>query len=106
MRDGICPKCGSTDVYSGASLPRMSKVGSYWSNVIPITLMGVAALDNYVCTACGYVESFISEAGSLEKIRRKWPRVLDQADFHPCPNCGQPVENGWRVCPYCEHHLL
>jgi len=83
----------------------MTKLGSYWSNAMPITAFRVAALDNYVCVACGYVESYISEAGSLEKVRQKWPRVRDRADMHPCPNCQQPVEDGWRVCPYCEQQL-
>jgi hypothetical protein len=33
-------------------------------------------LDNYVCVACGYVESYILDASKLRKITEKWPKVL------------------------------
>lgn len=105
MRDGICPKCGSTDVHSGADLPRSTKLGSYWSNAVPVTMWAYTALDNYVCLTCGYVESYISEASALSKIRKKWPRVQEPMAGQPCPNCGQAVQAEWRVCPYCEQHL-
>lgn len=81
MKKGLCPKCGSSDIYSGAHVP--VKRGNYGSNTIPLSMgsaiwSGGAALDNYVCGACGYVESYIADAGSLREIRRKWPRVNGQ----------------------------
>lgn len=73
MRSGICPKCESDKIYSGASLPL--KKGPFGSNSIPVSLTSIAALDNYVCVACGYVESYLSETEKLTEIARKWPRM-------------------------------
>ena len=73
MKTGICPKCSSTEVFSGAGIAL--KKGPFGSNAIPIKLSSIAALDNYVCTSCGYVESYISDLGKLNTISRKWDNV-------------------------------
>ncbi len=73
MKTGICPKCTSTEVFSGAGIAL--KKGPFGSNAIPIGLTSIAALDNYVCTSCGYVESYISDLGKLNTISRKWDNV-------------------------------
>jgi hypothetical protein len=75
MLDGICPKCGSEQVYSGADVPR--KQGYHGANTIPIkgNYMDGPALDNYVCTACGYVESYISDRPKLDEITQTWSKV-------------------------------
>jgi ribosomal protein S27AE len=77
MRKGICPKCGSSEVYSGADLP--SVVINRESNSIPITRWGNATLENYVCGGCGYVESYLHNQVDLKKVRETWPRVDGQA---------------------------
>ncbi|MBZ0310188.1 MAG: hypothetical protein K8I82_29275 [Anaerolineae bacterium] len=80
MKSGICPKCGSKDVYAGSTLPPRGKAGPHEVNSIPITagvLPSVVALDNYVCVNCGYVESYISDPAKLHKIAEHWPRVED-----------------------------
>jgi len=73
VKDGKCPKCGSTEVYCGSDV--YPKTGPFTSNSIPISLSSIAALDNYVCTDCGYVERFISEPGKLKEIFIKWRKV-------------------------------
>ena len=73
MKTGICPKCTSSEVYSGAGIAL--KKGPFGSNAIPIALTSIAALDNYVCISCGYVESYISDPGKLAEISRKWDNV-------------------------------
>ena len=73
MKSGMCPKCASESVYSGASIPL--KKGPFGSNSIPISLTSVAALDNYVCAECGYIESYISDAERLSEIATKWVQV-------------------------------
>lgn len=70
MKTGVCPKCQSTEIYSGADIPL--KKGPFGSNAIPVSMTSIAALDNYVCTDCGYVESYVGESEKLEEIRRKW----------------------------------
>lgn len=76
MKSGICPKCASDSVFSGATLPL--KKGPFGSNAIPVSLTSMAALDNYVCTKCGYVESYIGDAERLAEISNKWVRVKDK----------------------------
>lgn len=71
MRSGICPNCGNSEVYAGTDVK--VKKGRY--NVIPIALLTEAALDNYVCVECGYVESYVADRAKLEKIKAKWQKV-------------------------------
>jgi predicted nucleic-acid-binding Zn-ribbon protein len=75
MKSGRCPKCGSTEVHAGTRIA--AKGGVYGSNTIPLGSLGFssAALDNYVCVTCGYVESYVADRWKLEKIARKWPQV-------------------------------
>jgi predicted nucleic-acid-binding Zn-ribbon protein len=75
VKDGKCPKCGSNKVYQGMDIP--AKFGPFGSNSIPITMISIAALDNYVCVECGYVESYITERTKLREISKRWPRVMD-----------------------------
>ncbi len=73
MKTGTCPKCASTEVFSGAGV--VLKKGPFGSNAIPIGLTSMAALDNYVCAGCGYVESYISDPGKLTEIAGKWDKA-------------------------------
>lgn len=75
MLSGVCPKCGSTEVYAGTELNW--KDGNNYSNTIPISFWRTAALDNYVCADCGYVESYVAKTKHLDMIRKNWPRVSD-----------------------------
>jgi hypothetical protein len=43
-------------------------------------------LDNYVCVACGYVESYVLDASSLGKIAEKWPKV-QPGEAKASPEC-------------------
>ena len=74
MKNGQCPKCGSSEIYhklnglagSSSVAVRVSWISSLW-------------LDIYVCTDCGYVESYVEsyavDKGKLSKLREKWDRV-------------------------------
>lgn len=73
MRDGQCPKCGATEIYTPGDLPL--KGGPFGSNSIPVSLMSMAPLDNYVCAVCGLVESYVADKDKLLEIRKKWKRV-------------------------------
>lgn len=73
MKQGKCPKCSSNEVYCGSDLKL--KNGPFGSNSIPVSLTSIAALDNYVCTQCGYVESYISDSSKLKEISIRWPKV-------------------------------
>ena len=73
MLDGSCSKCGSREIYSGRNIPL--KTGPFASNSIPISLTSIAALDNYVCVACGYVERYIKDPAKLREIAERWQAV-------------------------------
>ncbi len=76
MKNGFCPKCGSTDVRSGEFLAE--KEGGYMGNRIPVNIAlrnAAAWLDNYVCVRCGYVESYIADPKRLHEIAERWPAV-------------------------------
>ena len=78
MKSGICPKCGSREVYCDSE-HAMNRSGEHQ---MPITAMSFTPLDQYVCTSCGYLERYVSEAYAprqerkLEKIRTRWRKVL------------------------------
>lgn len=74
MRKGVCPKCQSREVYCGAKVGMKS--GWNNSNTIPVTGLKAAALDNYVCGSCGYVESYIAKEKDLAAVRKKWELVF------------------------------
>ena len=73
LKEGKCPKCGSEEVYSGIEVS--PKAGPFGSNSIPVSLLSIAALDNYVCTQCGYLERYVAESSKLKEIEEKWQKV-------------------------------
>ena len=73
MKTGTCPKCSSAEIFSGTGIAL--KKGPFGSNSIPVGLTSIAALDNYVCGECGYVESYISDPEKLTEISRKWDKI-------------------------------
>jgi predicted nucleic-acid-binding Zn-ribbon protein len=75
LKDGICPKCKSGEVYSGSDI--MLKSGPFGSNSIPVSLTSIAALDNYICTQCGYVESYVLDSKKLKEISKKWHKAKE-----------------------------
>ena len=108
MKNGKCPKCGSTEVYTGQHLNNMTKLGSNWSNSIPITMWSVAPLDNYVCVDCGYVESYLSNPVKRRRITEKWPRAGEPKGLtsrRTCPYCKNRIDDDWKTCPYCGQAL-
>jgi len=74
MRDGICPKCGSDEVYQ-------SRKGTMRASAGASILLGENLLPEYVnvmyyaCADCGYFESYLYKDEDLDKIRQHWWRV-------------------------------
>lgn len=73
MKSGVCPNCGSSEIYAGTEV--FFKRGVYGSNSIPISAWNDTALDNYACADCGYVESYINDHSKLAAIKDKWKKV-------------------------------
>lgn len=116
MRSGVCPKCGSTDVYSNEHLSAWVRSGYNWANTIPITGLAHAELGNFVCVNCGYTENYISNRNKLQKIAEKWPRLRSQlyealgdrptGRTKTCPGCQATLPEDWKACPYCGQPMM
>lgn len=85
MREGACPKCDSTDVF-------MRRSGLKWRLAEPRVeimypgLVGkhkLSKYEAYVCTHCGYFETYLLSPRALAKIARKWQRVVPGETTRP-----------------------
>ncbi|MGH2955528.1 MAG: hypothetical protein ACRDL6_00840 [Solirubrobacterales bacterium] len=62
MKDGTCPRCGSKSVYhrregvDGHATVKTGRIGHQVDQ------------NCYVCTACGYLERFLDDEGTLKRI--------------------------------------
>lgn len=73
MKAGTCPKCSSSTVYTkrkGISL------GDGGVHVYTEGVSKPTPLDHFVCTTCGYFESYIVDPSKLEAVARSWERVV------------------------------
>ena len=61
---GICPKCSSKKI---AIIP--SKIGTY--NAIKVDMFGFANLTRFICTSCGYMEQYVGDEKSMQKLCHK-----------------------------------
>jgi predicted nucleic-acid-binding Zn-ribbon protein len=72
MKDGQCPKCGSTEVYASQVNHPQKHI-----RVQSPYLSGSAAPVKYLCTECGYLEYYVEDENFLALVRHKWQRVQD-----------------------------
>ena len=66
MKSGICPKCNSANVY----------FKPYELSEVRLHLKKVECLD-YVCTDCGYFETYITDKDALGKIHVRAEKLGD-----------------------------
>ncbi len=94
MRNGICPKCRSAEVYRGfATEGEGLTAGSY---CLAIEIMsGIPSnghsrpertrltlwVDTYICRTCGYVETHVSNTEDLDNL----PQADGWEKVHPHP---------------------
>jgi predicted nucleic-acid-binding Zn-ribbon protein len=67
MKSGQCPKCGSSEIYSGRAHNQRSAMN--------ISMFKHARLEDFVCADCGYIESYVIDNAKLDDIKRLWTRV-------------------------------
>ncbi len=67
MKQGICVKCQATDVYM---IRRRGEQGGIF-----ISGWLDAAVDYYICTKCGYTESYIMDEQELRKVQKNGVKV-------------------------------
>jgi hypothetical protein len=73
MRNGRCSSCGSPTVYAktgGIGFGSSEKIYVYTGMITkPV------AMTTFVCTTCGFFESFIADAQKLAEVAKNWPKV-------------------------------
>lgn len=73
MKNGTCPKCGSTEVYDDTSKGRLARG---YRDGLAIDGFSSIPLINYVCTDCGYTENYVQHKEDTERLKRKWNRTV------------------------------
>ena len=93
MRNGICPKCNSTEIYRSFSETKL-EAGLRASEGMPMVnfhktgkgLFGddfaLYTLEGYLCRNCGYVESYIP-LQALEKMSQKLVSATNWQKVNP-----------------------
>ena len=61
MKSGKCPKCKSETIF------RRNFPGGYRSALVLAFGSGVR-LEDYICSTCGYVESYLEDLSKADKI--------------------------------------
>jgi predicted nucleic-acid-binding Zn-ribbon protein len=65
--EGICPKCNSTEVYTGDQSPLRAGDGLVHLEAYAPKRAPNILLDAYLCINCGYTEMYVA-SGNMEKL--------------------------------------
>lgn len=65
MRDGLCPECGSSEIYTRSG---------WFNNVIVMFMPPKTRI--YVCGQCGHIAEFVEQGTHLNHIKNKWQRLV------------------------------
>jgi hypothetical protein len=71
MKNGLCPKCGSAEVYRRAGDPYGHELITLKGEVFS---KGIAP-DKYLCGVCGYLEYYVSLQEDIQIVRENWQRI-------------------------------
>ena len=66
MKSGICPKCGSSEVYGNTGSSHGIVVDA-WAPWLKTILL--------VCTGCGYLEFYVEDEAQMAKLKKKFGKV-------------------------------
>ncbi|HQU81508.1 MAG TPA: hypothetical protein PKY59_00190 [Pyrinomonadaceae bacterium] len=67
MKDGICPKCKSEEVY----IDTANRHGI----IVPVHSLATRPTHLYVCVDCGYLEFYARTGFDLQKVKEKFKKV-------------------------------
>jgi predicted nucleic-acid-binding Zn-ribbon protein len=73
MKNGNCPKCGSSNVYHETN-------GIYVPNTLGTFIRTAdgnvgSRTDDYICADCGYIERYVADEHKLKEVARVWKRA-------------------------------
>ena len=75
MKDGKCPKCNATTVYTKTRGIHYGNRGPFVDISNETASKSVKEVDVYICISCGYFESYLLDPGRLHAIARDWDKV-------------------------------
>ena len=75
MKDGKCPKCNATTVYTKTKGITFGSGGLYVDISSEWASKSVKEVDYYICISCGYFESYLVDPGRLQAIAKDWKKV-------------------------------
>jgi hypothetical protein len=75
MKDGKCPKCNATTVYSKRKGIKFGNGGVYVDISSEWISKSVKEVDCYICISCGYFENYLVDPDRLHAITRDWEKV-------------------------------
>ena len=67
MKNGICAKCGTREVYRRQD-------GQYGLDV-PVSVFSKTLLELYVCAKCGYLEFYVQSEEKLKQLPESFKKV-------------------------------
>lgn len=73
MKSGTCPKCNNQSVYKAKSGITYAKKNTFYVFTSMMTMH--TPTEDYVCTACGYFETYIADQAKLSEVAQKWEKV-------------------------------
>jgi hypothetical protein len=81
MKNGICPKCHSTQIYRGASIEGQGLTAGTYNSLIELNAGKTQAtlwIDTFICGACGYMEMHVANRDDLEWLPQAdgWERII------------------------------
>lgn len=74
MRNGICPKCNSTEIYK--KVKGISQGGSGGcASIYTSWITTPTDLESFICTFCGFFESYVIDRNKLNEVAENWEKA-------------------------------
>ena len=67
MKKTECSKCGSSEIYT-------RRAGAYRS-YLSLGLIKSTVLTDFVCSQCGFVDSYVLDDEAKEYIKKRWEKA-------------------------------
>jgi hypothetical protein len=75
-------------------------VGVFCLGFLALVVLGIIWLVRRLRNPAA-VSAAVSPAAPVTPIAEPVTPVVPVAAVHPCPKCGEPVQEGWKHCPNC-----
>ncbi len=71
MKNGVCPKCNSTEIYRGPSTEGEGVSAGGYNSLVEISVNGKLKtlwLNTFICRTCGYIEMHVANETDLHML--------------------------------------